>query len=240
MNLNSTYSSSVRMLLLIASLVSLTLLGACERPVDARGESEVPISSASAAEQVCKLDTGALRKLRDDVSESRSAGSKDGLLKSQETLQRWMEECSASASEFDRIGVSGLWNRLGESWASQNELDNADRAFAQALSLLRTLPQSEELLIALRGKADCEWKLERRKEGSALAREQLNTARTMNNGSIPAAHHLIDALEFAARFAGMDGDQAESARLSSEAQLLRKSIESMPIDNSVPAPTPQQ
>ena len=137
------------------------------------------------------------------------------------------------------VAVSGLWDRLGESWASQNEYDKAGRAFAQALSLLRALPQSEEFLIALRGKADCEWKLDRRKEGLELAREQLEVARAMNDGNIPTGHYLADALEFAARFARMDGNQAEAVRLASEAQKLRESIETAPVTNSVPAPTAQ-
>jgi hypothetical protein len=178
-----------------------------------------------------------LHKLRNDVAASRSTGTTEGLLRSQEALQKWMDKCAGNAGEFDRTAVSGLWNRVGEGWASRAEYDKAAPAFANALSLLRKLPHTEDLLVSMRGLAESEWKLDRRQEGSALAREQLDIARSMRDDSLPTALYLIDALEFAGRFAGMDGNSAESARLANEAQALRESIDKQPTDNAVPALT---
>lgn len=238
MHLISAYNPFGRILLSITILISFALLGACEGD-GSPGESKAQLSSATMAEQTCRIDVTALRKLRDDVSKSRSAGTTDGSSRAQETLQRWMEACSGSASEFDRIAVGGLLNRLGESWASQGEYDKAGHAFEQALLLLRAFPPSEELLISLRGKSDCLWKLEQRDEAAALSREQLDVARKMYDERIPTARYLIDALEFTARSASMAGSQAEAAQLTIEAQELRKSIEKAPPDNSVPVPTVQ-
>ena len=235
MSVDPTHSYSLKMQSTISILVSLFLV-ACGDLGDSLNQSEVPRSSAMPADQNCRNDVGTLRSLREDISKSGGSSAADGSSRSQAILQRWMRECSGSASEFDRIAVSGLWNRLGVSLASRNECGRAGEAFAHALSLLRPLPRSEEFLIALRGKAECDWTLEQRTEAIALAREQLDVARTMSDGSVPAAYYLVDALEFAARFAGMTGDQAESVQLATEAQKLRESIEAVPPNNSVPAP----
>jgi hypothetical protein len=234
---SSTFSPTTSRVPLIAIIMLLLCLGSCDAVGDSQSQNRIPVSSTT-TEQLCSIDVGTLRRLRDDLVTSRGVET-TGTSRSQETLQRWMEKCAYSASMFDRIAVSGLWNRLGQSWALQNEDNNAIYAFGQALSLLRPLPQSEELLVALRGKADCEWKLERRKEGLALAKEQLDVARTMYDGSAPTALYLVDALEFSARFAGMDGNQAEAIQFAREAQNLQKSIDTSPATNSVPAPIAQ-
>jgi hypothetical protein len=229
----------VRALICLVLVAPLWLCNGCQRAADPQGHLPARSAPDASASDACILDTAELRKLRGDIAAPDSAGGKpvDALAGTQQTLQHWMNQCADRGSEFDRLAVGTLWNRIGASWEHRSEHEQAVFAFKQAESLLRGASIGEEQLVALRGLATNEWSRGNHQTGLELAREQLAVARAIQNENPATASFLIDSLEFASEFVGKAGFADESAKLVSEAKSLHASMESRRPPDEVPMPT---
>jgi hypothetical protein len=230
---------SSSLLIFLAIGAALWLISGCESRADS--QRQVPTTSVAAASDSCVLNTTQLRTLRDDIIRAVGASGThvDTLAESQETLQSWTDQCTARASEFDRIAAGSLWNRVGASWEIRANYEQSAFAFMRAASLLRETSNAEEYLVAIRGRATSEWSRGNHSMGLSLAREQLGVARTFHNESPATASLLADSLQFASEFAGRAGLEIESVSLNSEAKALRSAMEGKPPTNDVPVPKPK-